>query len=360
MGMDSTKYGGLERFNVALSKKLEEKGIKSVFVYESYPVNAPFVDDLTRTNAVLLVSDSRKHPLKFCLFFAKLILRYRPVLVHAHFTKARFYAIPIASLLGTKGLFFTLHSRMNPKRQIKPLTRMWYGWANRKAKVIAVSENIALTYQDSWPVAQVRKIYLGVDCPSVNRENCRRFLGIPEEQTVLLTVANFNHIKGLDVLVRAIALLVEQNKWEQNACLYVVGQPDNDLNELKSLIDSLGIAETIQLQGITNDVSRYLGAADLYVQPSRSEGLPLSLMEAASHSLSLVGSNIGGIPEIIKDGENGFLVSPEDVEQLANAIFKLMQNRELRTKFGNASYTLYKELFSIEKGVQNTADYYFS
>ena len=360
MGMESSKYGGMERFNVALAKKLQDSGYQSLFIYESYPSSADFVRDLTGSNATVYVSNSRKHPLRFCLDFIKIIAKYRPVIVHAHFTKALFYAVPLSRLMGVKRVFFTIHSRMDPKEKIKPLTRLWYWMANRMARIIAVSDNIAVTYKANWPSSLVKRIYLGVESPKYNRESSRRYLDIPEKQTVLLTVANFNHIKGLDILVKAVSLLVEQGRWGDDSFLYVVGQTERDIDELKSMIDSLGIGYYFRMMGISNEVPYFMAAADIYIQPSRSEGLPLAMMEAASYSLPLIGSDVGGIPEIIKDGENGILVPPEDEVRLADAILRITKDSDLRSRFSHHSCSLFKTLFSIENGVSQLFDYYCS
>lgn len=358
MGMPSSKYGGIERFNVVLSQALWEKGFKSVFVYETYPESPQFVEDLHKSQAEVFVSNSRNHPLRFCMDFLRLIKKYHPDIVHAHFTKARFYAIPIAKANGVEKLFFTIHSRMDTKAQIKPLTRWWYQWANKKAKVIAVSEDISAMYNTNWPDAQVKRIYLGVTRMPCDRKKSRRFLEIPEHQMMLLTVANFNLIKGLDVLVKAVAQLKNQNKWCDEACLYIVGQPEQDKKELGEMIDSFGIGDEVKMVGISNEVSDYMASADLYLQPSRSEGLPLALMEAASFSLPLIGSRVGGIPEIIMEGCNGFVVEPENESQLADSITKMMFDFELREKCGANSLKVYQELFSVERGVKETLSYY--
>ena len=357
MGMDSSKYGGIERFNVQLAKLLSEKGYKSVFVYETEPVSTAYVEDLEAANGVIVVMNSREHPLRFCHDFAKLLSKYRPVVVHAHFTKARFYAIPVAFAKGVRKLFFTVHSMMLPKSQIKPHTRLWFRFANKVSKVIAVSNNICSVYQSNWPKAKVERIYLGVDSISGDRVESRAKLGILEGQKMLLTVANFNQIKGLDVLCKAVFIL--RNKGVMNdACLYIVGQPDADMNELGKLIEKLGVGEDIRMVGITNNVPDYLLSADVYIQASRKEGIGLALMEAASAALPLIGTKVGGIPEVVQDGKNGILVEPDNAEMLAGAIERLLQNVELRQQFGRNSLNVYEKSFSLENGVKQTFEYY--
>lgn len=110
--------------------------------------------------------------------------------------------------------------------------------------------------------------------------------------------------------------------------------------------------------GVSNEVPAYMRSADIYIQPSRSEGIGLALMEAASASLPLVGTKVGGIPEVVRDGDNGILVESENAEMLAEAISKLLCDTELRQRLGANSLKIYKETFSVESGVRQTVDYY--
>ena len=358
MGMDSTKYGGIERFNVALASALQRRGYDSVFVYESQPECSQFISDLTNAGGTLLVCNSRKDKLKFCLRITRLILRYRPVILHAHFTKARFFALPIAYLLGIRKLFFTVHGEIGDLSSIKPHTRWWYEWASRKAKVITVSDQIRGQYLNNWPKATVERIYLGVAAITGTFNNSRKLLGITDEQTVILTIANFNHIKGLDVLCHAIARLSEQKALNRNTHFYIVGQPQKEIQQLSELANQLGISSYIHMEGISNQIATYLTASNLYVQPSRSEGLPLSLMEAASVGLPLIGTKVGGNPEIIEHEYNGLLVDAENPQQLAEAILSILSQPILQKQYGAGSMQKYKQSFAIETAVDNMITYY--
>lgn len=358
MGMDSSKYGGIERFNVELSKTLRKKGYKGVFVYESSPANRDFVEDIEREDCEIIVVNSRKNKLNFCIGLLKVLIEYRPLLVHAHFTKARFYAVPISRFWGIRRLFITIHSQIGPKNEIKFFTRCWYRWVNRVARIIAVSDNLAMEYKTNWPDADVKRIYLGVKQMHENREDSRRALEIPQEQMMLLTIANYNYIKGLDVLCEAIEILMTNGELSGNVCFYIVGQPDIDKEELGVLISSLKIHKYIKMIGISNEIHTYLSAADIYIQPSRSEGIGLALMEAASASLPLIGTRVGGIPEVIKEGFNGVLVESEDCATLANSITCLMRDNGLRKRYGENSLKVYHDAFSVEEGVSQTVKYY--
>lgn len=358
MGMDSTKYGGIERFNVALASALQRRGYNSVFVYESYPECSQFVSDLTDAGGTLLVCNSRRNKLRFCFRISRIIHRYRPTILHAHFTKARFFALPIAYLLGIRKLFFTVHGEVGDLSSIKPHTRWWYNWASHKAKVITVSDQIRAQFLNNWPIATVERIYLGVSAITGTFSNSRKLLGIPDEQTVILTIANFNHIKGLDVLCHAIALLSEQTALNSNTHFYIVGQPQKEIQQLSELAKQLGISSYIHMEGISNQIATYLTASNLYVQPSRSEGLPLSLMEAASVGLPLIGTKVGGNPEIIEHEYNGLLVDSENSQQLAEAILSILSQPSLQKQYGAGSMQKYKQLFAIGTAVDNMITYY--
>lgn len=358
MGMDSFKYGGIEHFNVALAAKLKARGYHSVFIYESQPESKEFVNDITAAGAELIVCNSRRNKPRFCFHFAKLVFRYHPCLLHAHFTKARFYAIPIAHLLGIKKIYFTVHGEMGSRESMKPHTRIWYAYANRIAKVITVSEKIRTQYLALWPFAPATRIYLGVQPAHGTREEARSSLGVAANAKMVLCVANFNHIKGLDILSESIHILASRGGLQKGTCFYIVGQPDEDRIALDEKLQQLGIAELVHTEGISNRVGQYMTAADLYVQPSRSEGLPLALMEAASAGLPLIGTNVGGIPEAVHNAHNGMLVESGNAAQLADAINLLLQDDALRLRYGENSRSVYRDNFSIESATDRLIGLY--
>ena len=357
MGMDSTKYGGIERFNVELSRQLKDKGYHSVFVYEEYPTVQQFVDDILSTGAELIVINSRINVLKFCKDIWQLYRKYNFCTIHAHFTKARFYALPLAVLYGIKNRIYTIHSTIEPIPQIKLHTRFWYHWMNKKCRIVAVSKQIENVAKANWPKAAIKNIYLGIESKTVERKWACNEMGINENTIVITTISNFNKVKGLDILCHAIKHLIENNKIG-NIIVYVVGQPEKDIVELKELIQQLSIESYIKLEGIKNNIPTYLNASDIYVQASRHEGLPLALMEATSVGLPIVASNVGGIPEVAQENRNAVLVSSEDVKELAMALEKLISNSKLRKEFAVQSINIYKELFCLKQNVSNLIEYY--
>lgn len=357
MGMPSSKYGGIERFCVELAAQLSLQGFHSVFIFESKPECETFERDIISTGAELLAIPARGHSVRFCVELTRILHYYNVYLVHAHFTKARFYAIPLAKLFGIKKVFYTLHSEIEPLAQIKPLTRLWYNWANRFSKIITVSDQIKKTTLDNWPTADVNRIYLGIRPIEGDRVVARRELNIPENKTIILTIANFNHIKGLDVAVDSISLLrefVAKNDIE----LWIVGQPQKDIQELALYAKERGVSNYVKMIGIRNDVSTFICAADIYIQPSRSEGLGLGIMEAMSYGLPIVASNVGGIPEAIIHANSGLLVSPDSPAELAASLKAVITDKKKKLELGNKAQIRQRELFSIKENVQNLINTY--
>ena len=357
MGMDSTKYGGIERFNVELATQLHDKGYHSVFVYETWPDVEQFVQDLKKVDAEVIVINSRTNPLRFCRQLWSLFKKYHFSMMHAHFTKARFYAIPLAIVYGIKNIVYTFHSRVPPLNEIKWHTRLWYRICNRHCRVVAVSKQIEAVAAANWPGLTVKNLYLGIVPVIGDRKQCRKELGITDDQLMVMCTANFNHIKGLDVLAKAIGKL-QQDEKQTNAVFYIVGQPEKDREELKHLLEELGILSYVHMEGISNQIPKYLRAADIYIQPSRSEGIALALMEAASAYLPIIATKVGGIPEVAIEGENAILFNSENVDECAAALAKMLASKELREKCGERSFEIYQEKFKISNNVAKLIDYY--
>lgn len=357
MGMDSTKYGGIERFNVELSRQLVNQGYHSVFVYEEFPTVQAFVDDLETTGAEIIVLNSRHHVFSFCKQFWNLLKQYKFCMMHAHFTKARFYAVPLALLQGVKNIVYTLHSTTEPLRELKLHTRVWYALFNRYCRVVAVSKDIEKVSKQNWPNIIIRNLYLGIDSIKENRATARKELELAEDTLMVMCTANFNHIKGLDILTKAVAQLRDANRLK-DVVFYVVGQTEKDKVELQQMAEELGVMSYIQMEGISNKIPRYLLAADIYVQPSRNEGLPISLMEACSAGLPIIASRVGGIPEVAIEGENAILFEAENIGDCALALEKMITDSVLRKKYGEQSKKIYEDKFQLSTNVIKLIGYY--
>ncbi len=166
------------------------------------------------------------------------------------------------------------------------------------------------------------------------RERCAE-LGIAEDELLLTFVGRLGEQKGIYELLSAFCILKKEN---QRVKLALVGHAKKKrLIEHKLRIE--GLENHVLLVGgvPATQIVGYLNATDLFVFPSWHEGLPNVIKEASACALPIIATNVGGIPEIIKTGENGLLVPPRDPDALLEAMLLLVKDAELRSKFGAAA-----------------------
>lgn len=167
-------------------------------------------------------------------------------------------------------------------------------------------------------------------------------------QIALLCVGNYREIKGQKYLIETVKIINNPQ-----VILYLVGSPDRDYPYYLNLKDQIiknnlekQVFFTGWLQG--KELAQMYLSADIFVLPSLYEAFGMVLLEAMSYKLPVVASNIGGIPEIVNDGENGFLSSPSDPDLLAFALQKLIKSKELRVKLGKRGNEMVRSFPSWE------------
>jgi glycosyltransferase involved in cell wall biosynthesis len=157
------------------------------------------------------------------------------------------------------------------------------------------------------------------------KQAVRRSLGITADRTIVLYVGRLRWVKGVDVLIEAWAALPQSQR--RNAMLLIVGDGEERL-AIQRRIDLLGLRQSISLVGEQTDVQGYYAAADLFVLPSRTEGLSNALAEAMACGLPVVGSRVGGTPDIVMDGINGITFESENHLDLAARLEEMLFRRD--------------------------------
>jgi glycosyltransferase involved in cell wall biosynthesis len=157
----------------------------------------------------------------------------------------------------------------------------------------------------------------------------------------LICVAILRPLKGLDYLIEALKIICERYTSTQ---LIIIGDGD-DRKKLETLAHNLGLSDNIAFLGKkpNTEIPKFLAESDIFVFPSLSEGFPNVLLEAMASGLPVVATNISGISEIIKDGENGLLVKPKNSQDLAEKILYLFQNDKLIRKMSENNLKTAKE-----------------
>jgi len=179
----------------------------------------------------------------------------------------------------------------------------------------------------------------------VPQQEAKRVLGLPLEQCVILFVGRIEPLKGIETLLRAIALLApEMPCWPESLAVIIIGgapgagieQVNAELARLERLRAELGLEKLVAFLGARDQdtLVYYYSAAELVVMPSRYESFGMVALEAMACGTPVVASNVGGLAFTVQDGQTGFLVPEGDVEALAAKIRLLLKDRDLRHRLG--------------------------
>ncbi|MEM4188093.1 MAG: glycosyltransferase family 4 protein [Candidatus Hadarchaeum sp.] len=305
--------------------------------------------------------------LKALIKLYQLIRRERPHIVHTHTTKAGFLGRLAARLAGVPIVVHTYHGHVLHGYYGPSKTRLLRSMERALARLtdclIAISELIKRDLV-AYGVASAEKIAvipLGFDlepflCNQVYKGKLRRELGLNEDARIVGIVGRIfpikNHRLFLDAAVRVATR-------EPNAYFVVVG--DGILrSEMEGYAQKLGIAPRVFFLGWRRDLPRIYADLDLLVVSSDNEGTPVSAIEAMASGCPVVGTSVGGLPDIILEGETGYLVPPRDPEALAAAVLSLLQDREIAARMGQTARALAKDRFSLQRLVSDVQNLYES
>jgi len=184
------------------------------------------------------------------------------------------------------------------------------------------------------------------------RDKLRKEEGILPNNSVILGAGRFVDWKAFDVLLSSVSKLKDMNNWT----LWLVGDGP-ERKKLVSMVKDLGLTERVKFWGFASDVRPFLWASDLFIQPSnKPEGFSLMLLEAMAAELPVIATSIGGTLDIVDEGENGWMVGPNDVKGLASLIRQALESENLRNLGENAS--LKASLFSSDRIASDYYDLY--
>lgn len=223
-------------------------------------------------------------------------------------------------------------------------------------RVFTVSTSIQATLvQGGVRQNLVQVVYEGVDLAwtdSLTADSVIATDGGP----VIGIVAHLSPEKGHNALLKAVHILQDAFP---DVRLVIVG--DGQLRqELESRVDLLGLKGQVTFTGFRTDSDALMKQFDIFCMPSLSEGLSSAILSAMANGLPVVSTSVGGIPELVVDGETGFLVPPERPELLADALKKLMVDASLRRRFGAAGRERIAASFTVNQKLDRTEKAYLN
>lgn len=258
----------------------------------------------------------------------------RVSVLHAHLPWASIVGRLAARRCRVPAVLYTEHGcwgRLNPFTRL--FNRLTLGWNDL---TIAVSDEVRASMR-GVNGHNVKTITNGIDCRGLmatpdERDAVYAEFAIPVEDLLIVNVANLTPVKNHELLIRAFATLIRQCP---DASLLLVGQLRETTESVRQLVAELGLQGRVVITGPRTDVPRIVKAADVFALSSRSEGLPISLLEAMALGKPVVCTKVGGIPGVVTNGVEGFLVSPNEPGAMAVGLLRL-RDEATRQRMGQA------------------------
>lgn len=302
----------------------------------------------------------------FSLFFNLIIItrKYDIEIIHAHSTiPTGLLGVIVGKIIG-KPSFITAHgmdiNNFKDKKLFKPLLRFSLTHCN---KAIAVSTDLAkkmekLGVKEDKIIIINNAINTKLFKPTKNK-SIRIKYGISENEILILFVGYLDTFKGIFNLLDAFNKIKIEHKSKIKLMIVGTGPKENEIIKTAAKLD---LDQFVIFVGqISNtDIPIYYQNADIFVLPSYTEGLPLSILEAMACKLPIIATNVGGIPEIVKDNFNGFIVPPNDVNILEQKLQILINSPDLRDVFGKKSFNIVKNEFNEDMKIKKLIKLYYS
>ena len=300
----------------------------------------------------------------------KIFYRNRYDIVHTHGTKAGIIGRIAAKITGVPIIIHGLHGSALDAFSSKWLNILFL-YLERLAGSftdahISVSTILSQNYlkQKIGKAERYYTVRSGMELSNFFQDNepgieaIRKEFSIGPDDFVIGNISRLELLKGHSLLLRAFKILREQEKDKSRRIILMIIGDGEEKDNIYQDIKKLGLEKSVILKGYRNDIPNILATIDLLVHTSFREGLPRVLVQAAATGIPMVAFNVDGIPEIIRDGYNGFLVEPKNINQLVEKITIYLRKPELLKMHGDNSKKVVKNRWTIEGVVKGTDKIY--
>jgi len=268
------------------------------------------------------------HLISYAFSSIIMLLKINPDVIHVQSTASGISAMLINNIKKSPYIVYCQGSDVYlPWFLKKEISTFVFGKAS---SILALTNDMKLKIQDIYNT-DVVVLPNGVDLLKfldVGNFNVRNALNIQPTEHLLLFVGRLHQIKGLEYLVKAMKLILLRHP---NTKLAIIGEGKEKQNIINCIMEHKLENNIILVGHIPHaQIPIYMLSSDVFILPSLSEGLPLVCLEAMAAGLPIIATRVGGLPEIIEEGINGFLVDPGKPEQIAESLCVLLDNKELR------------------------------
>ncbi len=229
----------------------------------------------------------------------------------------------------------------NRKKYIKPFTQYIDG-------IITNTKSIKEIYESfGWfPDHFIHVIYNGVEIPDrVDTIDLHEKFNLPPDSKIIISSGRLDYQKGFDVLIKVAVKAKENNfKWQ-----FLIAGKGKLKKELNVMAIDAGVSGMVHFIGFFDRMPALLQASDVFVLPSRYEGMPNALLEAMAVGKASVATRVNGVPELVEDGISGFLAEPENPQQIFEKLYELLTNDDLRKSMEQKARKHVENHFTMEK-----------
>jgi len=361
-GITKSNFGGAQRYVFDLACEAKRRGHEVAVLcggqgelvsrLQSEDIRVVPLPSLNRN--ISLIKDVKEF-----ISLIKILSRENPGVFHVNSSKMGGLGAVAGRLAGVGRIIFTAHGwEFNaPRPRWQKVLIKFFSWliVFSSHETICVSEKTKKDIIDlPFIEHKIKIIHNGVDKFELKeRAEARKELGVADDELVVGTLAELHKVKGLDVLLQAWQVLSAHNPGK----LLILGRGEEQEN-LQNMAQQLDISDSIKFLGFVENARTLLSGFDIFVLPSRSEALPYAILESGYASLPTIASRVGGIPEIITNGDNGLLVEPENSSDLADTLQMFIRDVELRTRLGrNLKETISKNFSKNQMFEKTFASY---
>lgn len=338
------QFGGAERLVVEIARRIDAAQFDLSVV--TIVAGGPLAETLRAVQVPYVTfTKTSRFGLRLVWQLYQLFRRERPDIVHTHLFGADAWGKIAAWLARVPVVVSTEHNTWYDESSVKH--RMKGMFARLSDRIIAISRAVAqyMVREEHVPEKKISIIRNGVDVDAFVS------LPMPQPRTGMpvrfLSIGRLEPQKGFDILLEACSLIREA-AWS----LTIVGA-GSQLSSLQEQARALAIDQKVQFYGTTDTVAAVMGEHDVFVLPSRWEGLGLVVMEAMAAGRAVIATRVGGVPESIEHGKTGFLVAPENSQELADALRFAIERRDDMARLGGAARAYAQENCTIGQMVRS-------
>ena len=352
--LSELRPGGLERVVVHLSKGLCRRNIETMVICIENP--GELASELEAGDVrVVALGSTRPWDIGAVFRLRRLIKEFSPSIINIHDYSSSTYTVIANQIAGSVPIVFTAHGLLYAGfDELRNRYRFFSRWFSG---LTAVSEEVASRHKGflnwSHPITIIPNGVPSIGQDTNLRNKIRDEFGCRDTDILFLAVGNPRPEKGFEDLIDAVAILRDQTGRQNNFIAVIAGKLTNGRyrHTLKQLVQDRGVEEYCRFLGFRADTHALYSAADVFVLSSRSEGLPMVILESMMAGLPVIATRVGGVPEAV--GENGVLVNPRQPAQLAKAMGLMLTQDGLIERLGRSGKIHTRKVFGVERMVDD-------